>query len=274
MDQTRLPLRRPRAASRLSMFALVALVGACMATGPRQNDPMFGDTNLLGDYGDFIRDKDRWSGALAAPRSLPVVTLGLTAALLQVNGADHRLQAELASGRRESRFPGTTLRASDVGLVALSGTEFVLPLLHRPEGPLGSLPYLATAAETWLWTAGLTEGLRALGLRRRPNGRSGSFPSGHASHAFAAATLLDLEYGHRVGIPAYLAASAVGYYRIQGNHHYPGDVLAGAALGILIARLVHRKDLGEGGYFRRRARVAASPIVNDRQVGVGVSVRW
>lgn len=70
-------------------------------------------------------------------------------------------------------------------------------------------------------------------------GTNHSFPSGHTTVAFAAATVFAMEYRHRPAIPiiVYTAASLVGISRITENKHWATDVLAGAALGYLIGRL-------------------------------------
>jgi membrane-associated phospholipid phosphatase len=61
----------------------------------------------------------------------------------------------------------------------------------------------------------------------------GSFPSGHTSLAFSTATTLALEYRKwYIVVPAFLWAGSVGYSRMYLGKHYPGDVLAGAIIGI------------------------------------------
>jgi len=67
----------------------------------------------------------------------------------------------------------------------------------------------------------------------RPDGGSHSFPSGHASTAFAAAEFIRSEYGWAWGTPALLAASFVAWSRVEARRHYTHDVLAGAAIGVL-----------------------------------------
>lgn len=59
-----------------------------------------------------------------------------------------------------------------------------------------------------------------------------TFPSGHTSFAFSGASYLHTRYGYQFGIPAYLAASYVGYSRVYAQQHNWVDVLAGAAIGI------------------------------------------
>ena len=68
-----------------------------------------------------------------------------------------------------------------------------------------------------------------------------SFPSGHASSAFALATLLTLRYPKpAVYIPAFVWAGLVGYGRMYLGLHYPSDVFAGALLGAGSAYLVYK----------------------------------
>src|SRR5262249_55513672 len=96
--------------------------------------------------------------------------------------------------------------------------------------------------------------LSALGLRRaigrprpwrvypepRPLGhvpRDPSFPSGHTTIAFAAATVLTY-YRPRWAPAFFLLAVAIGYSRVYVGVHYPLDVLGGALLGLLVGGIV------------------------------------
>jgi membrane-associated phospholipid phosphatase len=67
-----------------------------------------------------------------------------------------------------------------------------------------------------------------------------SFPSGHTTVVFAAATVFAKEYSTHPFIPiiAYSAATLVGISRVVENAHWTTDVVAGAALGYLCGRLV------------------------------------
>ncbi|HUQ96300.1 MAG TPA: phosphatase PAP2 family protein [Chitinophagaceae bacterium] len=77
---------------------------------------------------------------------------------------------------------------------------------------------------------------------KQSNGKrlNNSFPSGHTTAAFSAATVFALEYKDRPLIPilSYTAASLIGLSRITENKHWATDVLTGAALGFLTGRQV------------------------------------
>lgn len=67
-----------------------------------------------------------------------------------------------------------------------------------------------------------------------------SFPSGHTTAAFAAATVFAVEYKNKPVIPivAYSIATLVGVSRITENKHWATDVFTGAALGYVIGKQV------------------------------------
>jgi len=72
-------------------------------------------------------------------------------------------------------------------------------------------------------------------------GRSNSsFPSGHATVAFAAATVFAMEYRSTVWVPivAYSAASLISASRITENKHWLTDVFVGGVLGYLSGRQI------------------------------------
>ncbi|MFI1755252.1 phosphatase PAP2 family protein [Streptomyces sp. NPDC020571] len=67
-----------------------------------------------------------------------------------------------------------------------------------------------------------------------PMPASASFPSGHTAAAVAFATAVGVVLPE-AAVPLGALASAVGYSRVHTGVHYPGDVAAGAVLGIASA---------------------------------------
>jgi membrane-associated phospholipid phosphatase len=93
---------------------------------------------------------------------------------------------------------------------------------------------------------GLSYGLRQAIGRDRPSlvypepkplvdvPHSGAFPSGHASTAFACATVLAWA-SPALRAPAIVLAAAIAWSRVYVGVHWPLDVLGGAALGVLVS---------------------------------------
>lgn len=70
--------------------------------------------------------------------------------------------------------------------------------------------------------------------------RDPSFPSGHSASSFAAAMCIYLNAPKKYGIPAMFLALLMALSRLYVGVHYPGDVVAGAIVGSLMAWLVHK----------------------------------
>jgi len=87
--------------------------------------------------------------------------------------------------------------------------------------------------KSFFTTVGITQALKFGVNRTRPNGGNHSFPSGHTSAAFQGAAFIHARYGDAYAIPAYIAASFVGYSRVYANKHFKSDVYAGAIIGTL-----------------------------------------
>lgn len=66
---------------------------------------------------------------------------------------------------------------------------------------------------------------------------STSFPSGHTATAFAFATGVGRVLP-QAAVPLHAVAALVGYSRVHTGVHYPGDVVAGAVSGTIVAQLV------------------------------------
>ena len=70
--------------------------------------------------------------------------------------------------------------------------------------------------------------------------KTASFPSGHASAGFMAATLLSDGRGRRAKAGWFGVAAVVASSRIHTRAHHASDVLAGAALGLVLGQIAKR----------------------------------
>jgi membrane-associated phospholipid phosphatase len=110
-----------------------------------------------------------------------------------------------------------------------------------------------------------------------PAGQSNaSFPSGHASGAFALATVFSGLYGedHRwVSWVSYGAAGLVGVSRIGLGRHFTSDVIVGSVIGNSFGRMVlSRRD----GARERRIRPVVGPTFDPETgaTGAELTLRW
>jgi len=105
-----------------------------------------------------------------------------------------------------------------------------------------------------------------------------SFPSGHVALAFTGAELLRSEYGTAYGIAGYITATTVAVLRLYNNRHWFNDVLMGAGIGILSARIgywllpLERKLLKINKKESNDSTIAITPSYNTVDKAVGVSL--
>ena len=111
--------------------------------------------------------------------------------------------------------------------------------------------------------------------RERPNRSNGktdfdfassntSFPSGHATQAFAIASVVAARSkGWVVPTLAYTLASVVAFDRVNDHVHFASDVFAGAAFGTVVGRyIVHKHEREATGEPGKRTSLDVVPIRN------------
>ncbi len=97
-------------------------------------------------------------------------------------------------------------------------------------------------------------------LLRQPS--TSSFPSGHSASAAAFATGVALE-SPLLGAPVGLLAAGVAYGRVHTGVHYPGDVVAGIALGTASALAVRRAWPARPSRLEAQTVAAPAPALAD-----------
>jgi membrane-associated phospholipid phosphatase len=158
---------------------------------------------------------------------------------------DARLFTRIASARLRGADPVLPRlgRAADHGLLWMAAAT-AMGLSRDRSARRAALRGIGSLA---LSSAAANLVAKQLLVRRRPDTRAvplsrrllrapvtTSFPSGHAASAAAFATAATLE-SPRLGAALVPLAAAVAASRVYTGAHYPGDVLAGAALGAGIA---------------------------------------
>jgi undecaprenyl-diphosphatase len=168
---------------------------------------------LLTRISAFDDAVDRWVDRYRRP-ALDPLFYGLS------SGADHALLWMAIGALRAAhrRDPETGVRFAAALGAESALTNGLIKLAFRrirpATAPPGPLPY---------------------GLRRP---RTSAFPSGHATSAFMAATLLSEGTG---AAPAYFAlASLVAASRVYVRMHHASDTLAGAVLGLALGQIAKR----------------------------------
>ncbi len=136
------------------------------------------------------------------------------------------------------RAANSITSAGDILQYVLPGVAGGMTLVYRDW--TGTLQF----GESFALTEGVTYGLKYAVNERRPNGGNESFPSAHTSISFCGAEFLRKRYGWEYGIPAYAGATLVAYSRVDAREHYPNDVIACAAIGILSTSIFPRPYKG------------------------------
>ena len=131
--------------------------------------------------------------------------------------------------------------ASGSGTLVYVAAGTLLPLIE--DGKDGKEHALRTA-DALLTSTLITSGLKRIVHEKRPDGSSNkSFPSGHATAAFAVATM-QAHYHPKQALLWYGGATAIAVSRVQLNRHYWHDVAAGAAIGYLTSKWELKRSRG------------------------------
>ncbi|MGI9433818.1 MAG: phosphatase PAP2 family protein [Geminicoccaceae bacterium] len=183
------------------------------------------------------------------------------AAVLGVTGWDQDISDWAA---RETPIFGSQDRAraaSDSLQYGLVGGMLVSSVFAPTEAGDGGFPTARVAANLLAFgSANATvAGLKEIVRRERPDDTDRrSFPSGHAVAAFTSSSLIEQNVDQTIASPVTRGvvtagtiglAAATSWARVEGNKHYPVDILVSAAIGHFFATSFYRalvapEDLG------------------------------
>jgi len=131
--------------------------------------------------------------------------------------------------------------------------------------------------EGGVWSASTVTALMKESInRQRPDESDNySFPSGHSTRAFAYNGMssrnldaMELPDWGRVSLKILFTTLAAGtaWARVEGEKHYPSDVLAGAAVGNFMSLFMHDAFLGR----REKVSVTVRTDAQERSLNLGV----
>ncbi len=100
-------------------------------------------------------------------------------------------------------------------------------------------------------------------IHLRPFSGSVSFPSGHTTLAFAVVSPWVFYYPGPLTYSLFVLSASTGIARIAKDKHWPTDVLAGAAVGVLTGRWLSRRHQS-----RSSASVSVKPVLSFNSAGI------
>lgn len=104
--------------------------------------------------------------------------------------------------------------------------------------------------------------------RTAPDGGNFSFPSAHATAAFAASGVLTVFYGWKGGLASYPLAMLVSLSRLDGHQHWLSDVVMGMTIGTVIG-------VGTAKFLKRENQnLFITPQVTSDKVSLNVLYRF
>jgi membrane-associated phospholipid phosphatase len=171
------------------------------------------------------------------------------------------LAAAVATSPAQAKNEKTWDTASSIGAYGLTAVAIGLPIIHKDKQ--GAFQAGGSVVAATLVTTGLKEAFP----ETRPDGSDRkSFPSGHTSLAFAAASTIYNREGASAGIPALLVATFVGVARVQADKHHWYDCVVGAGIGATAGFLITHK--------RPESQTAVIPWGDTQGGGVTLAMRF
>lgn len=211
---------------------------------------------------------------------LTTVSVSAFAIMLVDEDIQDRMQRERTqTSDRISRWTDRySKRVINVGIGALYLSGLVCDDLKLKHTALLCLESMALAE-------GITKGLKHVIGRSRPYGDRGafsfdpmrfpppsyslSFPSGHATSAFAFSSVVAAQYrSWLVRLISYSFAVAVSLARVNNNAHFLSDVFFGSVVGIAVGRCLvqlHKRD--------QRSYCCVTSTIHTGRIAAGISIR-
>lgn len=226
--------------------------------------------------GPLRYDEDDWINV--------AITLGVTGSLLLVDEAVNNFWQGDVRGESLDDFFDIINEFGDFENIAFGtlGAYAAAEVLGAKREKAAALMIL----ESLLLTTAVTEGIKVVTGRERPRDADDAFdfngitdspsqdslPSGHASNAFAVATVIAEVYGDdNPWVPwlAYPLAGTVGLARLNQEKHFLSDLFLGGAIGYFIGKMVthYNPFLEENG-------IEVKPFGQQGAQGISVAYKF
>lgn len=199
----------------------------------------------------LVKDTGRDFASFPRRRSTWVLLGGGGALALAAHPADHDVARHIVGNDAADKFFAVGKVIGSAGFQA--GAAVSLWAVGRyvappKDGSTSKLSHLGfDLMRTHIVAQSFVYAIKYSVRRDRPTGECCAFPSGHATSAFAAASVLERHLGYRASWPAIVAATYVATSRLVDNRHFLSDVIFGAALGEAVGWTVVGRH-GRSGY--------------------------
>jgi hypothetical protein len=246
---------------------------------PKPSPPPSFPKMILLDVEHVLTVPFHWTGRQWGFLAAVTATTGV------VSVADKSVSDSVRAHGTTLGFAGDTLEGMGDGrsFVLLGGFFLAVVIGHDSKAKNVFVDGLAASL---IASAMITPAISTVVGRERPTAEQGafefrpfngrSFPSGHATQAFAVASVIATSYDQAwVKVASYGAAAVGAYARIRRGKHFPSDVVAGAMIGTAVGRaVVHfNRDLRSAATSpetppeARGARLTCFPVLDGRSLG-------
>ena len=252
------------------LVLLLALAAVATAEDSKPNPVVEFGSDTVSDLGGYVVAPLHWTGkewAVATGVGVGIAAVALT--------ADQHVKETAQNNRSDNRDKAAkplNLLGTGVSVAYLGAAWGVGAAVGDPRGR----ELARDGLEASIIASGvITPALKLTAGRSRPSdvetdhwqlfSHNASFPSGHTTQAFtlAAVTARTFDDQPWVGALSFTVASGVAWARIEGNHHYLSDTMAGAAIGTTVGWFVVGRNRE-----RRETDAGVKPVVAADRCGV------
>lgn len=193
-------------------------------------DTIYIETPILPEFQKQINLKFKPTQLIAPLSLIAVGTFGY------YSGAFHQLNRNVQKGMANLR--GDRYLHFDDWIQYIPAAGYLALGFYRDKRRIDFKERIVVEATAYISMTALVNIAKYSFKEKRPDSNArNSFPSGHTATAFTGAELIRSEFGWGMGSVAYVISTGVAFLRLYNDRHWLNDVIAGAGIGILSARI-------------------------------------